>query len=115
MIMTESGRRWQVKDRQGNEIYLTQERWGHIIYATNHPEIEDFEDYLKQALKRGQRKQEPLNPRKYRYVEFFDDLPEQMNTIVVIVMFDFDVDPSGQTSPNNYVTTAFFKHIKSKR
>jgi len=33
------GRRWTVRDRYGNEIYLTQERWDHIIESTNHPEM----------------------------------------------------------------------------
>jgi hypothetical protein len=32
--------RWMVKDRFGNNVYLTQERWEHIIESINHPEIE---------------------------------------------------------------------------
>jgi hypothetical protein len=30
--------RWTVRDRFGNEIYLTQERWEHIVLPFNHPE-----------------------------------------------------------------------------
>jgi hypothetical protein len=26
-----AGRRWEVRDRYGNDIYLTHERWEHIV------------------------------------------------------------------------------------
>ena len=113
--MSDSGKRWTVQDRYGNSIYLTQERWEHIIDSTNHPEMEDYEEYVKTAIKRGRRKQEPLSLRKYRYYQFFDDLPDDVNTIVAIVLFGFDVNEHGETIPNNFVATAFFKHIRSKR
>jgi hypothetical protein len=35
--MASSGRRWTVQDREGNPIYLTAERWQHIIEGNNHP------------------------------------------------------------------------------
>jgi len=34
-----------------------------------------------------------------------------MNHIVAIVLFGFDTDEDSNIIPNNYVTTAFFKHI----
>jgi hypothetical protein len=113
--MADSGRRWTVHDRYGNRIYLTQERWEHIIHDANHPEMEAYEEYLKMTLQQGQRRQEPLNPRKYRYSYFFKDLPNEANTVVVIVLFGFDMNKLGQTTPNNFVATAFFKHIRPKR
>lgn len=106
------GKRWTVQDRFGNLIYLTQERWAHIVEPLNHPEMVDYEDYLKQAIKNGKRRQEPLNPRKYRYIYPFDELPDDVNHVVTIVMFGFDVNEYGQTIPNNFVATAFFKHIR---
>ncbi len=112
--MSNSGKRWIVHDRYDNSIYLTQERWSHIIAETNHPEMEAYEKYLKTVLKKGRRKQELLNPRKYRYYHAFDDLPDDVNHVVVIVLFGFDVDERGQTIPNNFVATAFFKHIRLK-
>jgi len=112
--MGNSGKRWTVHDRYGNPIYLTPERWNHIIAETNHPEMEAYETYLKTVLKTGRRKQELLNPRKYRYYRAFDDLPDDVNHVVVIVLFGFDVDERGQTVPNNFVATAFFKHIRLK-
>ncbi|MCP4402963.1 MAG: hypothetical protein GY801_37375, partial [bacterium] len=72
---------WSVHDRLGNGIYITQERWEHIIDAANHPEVEAYEEYLKRTLRTGRRTQDPLNPRKYRYVTFVDDLPAPVNTL----------------------------------
>jgi len=109
------GKRWIVQDRYGNSIYLTQERWKHIINVNNHPEIENYEEYLKATIKRGRRRQEPLNPRKYRYYHHFEDLPNHVNHIVAIVFFSLEIDQKGRTVPNNYVVTAFFKHIHLKR
>ena len=40
------GRRWAVKDRYGNTIYLTDERWEHIIDPWNHPEMRNFEVHI---------------------------------------------------------------------
>lgn len=113
--MRNYGIRWTVKDRRGNSVYLTQERWKHIISEINHPEIESYEEYLKKAIKKGKYRQEPLNPRKYRYYHRFDNLPDDVNHVVAIVLFGFDIDEHGKAVPNNYVVTAFFKHIHLKR
>ena len=112
--MTGSGRRWTVQDRYGNSIYLTQKQWNHVVAPANHPEMIDCEDHLKETIRFGRRRQEPLNPRKYRYSRYFDDLPGGSNHIVAIVLFTFDVDEHGQTIENNFVATAFFKHIRLK-
>lgn len=105
------GKRWTVRDRYGHSIYLTQKQWEHIIAPTNHPEMVDYEDHLKETIRLGQRRQEPLNPRKYRYVRYFD-LLDGSNHIVAIVLFRFDIDENGRTVENNFVATAFFKHIR---
>ncbi len=34
-----AGIHWTVRDRYGNSIYLTNERWKHIIDPVNHPEM----------------------------------------------------------------------------
>jgi hypothetical protein len=113
--MGNTGRRWNVHDRYGNQIYITQERWEHIIDGMNHPEIGEYEDVVKHTLQTEHRRQEPLNPRKYRYAQYFDDLPGDVNAIVVIVLCGVTCDDRGHTLPNNYVVTAFFKHIRPKR
>jgi hypothetical protein len=64
--MAISGRRWTVQDRDGNPIYLAEERWQHFVEANNHPEMADYEGHLKTTIQQGRRRQEPLNPRKYR-------------------------------------------------
>ena len=69
--------------------------------GTNHLEMVDYEKYLKTTIEKGRRGQEPLNPRKYRYVHQFDGLPDDVNHVVAIVLFGFDVDEHGQTIPNN--------------
>ncbi|WP_157912867.1 hypothetical protein [Candidatus Promineifilum breve] len=112
--MANIGIRWIVYDRDGNPIYMSEERWHHITEPDNHPEVEEFEEALKTTLQKGRRRQEPLNPRKYRYVYPFDDLPDEFNHIVAIVLFGFDVDERGATIQNNFVATAFLKHIHLK-
>ena len=112
--MSHSGKRWTGQDRYGSTIYLTQERWEHIVDATNHPEMTDCEAYLKRTIQRGRRRQEPLNPRKYRYSYPFDDLPGDFNHVVAIVLFGFDTDEQGQVVANNWVATAFLKYMRTK-
>lgn len=63
-----SGIRWTVRDRYGNQIYLTEERWEHITEAINHPEMLDYEDELQMTMRSAVRKQDTLNPQKYRYI-----------------------------------------------
>jgi hypothetical protein len=72
--MMASGRRWTVRDRYNNEVYLTHERWGHITDPINHPEMVAYEEHLQDTIRLGQRRQDPLQPQKYRYVKAFDDL-----------------------------------------
>ncbi len=109
--MGNSDKRWIIQDRDGNNVYLTEERWAHIIDSLNHSEMAEYEECLKTAIQKGRRRQEPLNPRKYRYVHPYDNLPNGMNHVVAIVLFGFDVNEKGETVPNNFVATAFFKHI----
>jgi len=110
--MVALGRRWTVQDRDDDPIYLTEERWDHIL--ENHPEMADYEAHLQATIRQGRRRQELLNPRKYRYTHRFDDLPDETNHVVAIVLFGFEVDATGTTIPNNYVATAYFKHIRVK-
>jgi len=107
----ENGKRWTVRDRQNNEIYLTQERWEHLIDPDNHPELAEHEEQLKETVRSGKREQDDLNPRKYRYSKEFNDLPLDNTHIVAIVLFAFVEIEDGQIEPNNYITTAFMKEI----
>lgn len=100
-----------VHDRYGRLIYLTQERWEHIIDEMNHPEMTVYEEHLKTTIRSGRRSQDSLNPQKYRYMEEFDDLSEDNTHIVAIVLFRFGADQYGKPIANNYIVTAYQKEI----
>lgn len=76
--------------------------------------MEEYEELLRAALRLGRRRQEPLNPRKYRYTFASSDLPPGFTHLVAIVVFGFQVDAQGHSTPNHYVATAFLKHIVPK-
>jgi hypothetical protein len=101
-----------VRDRDNREIYLTNERWKHIIDPHNHPEMAEYEEQLKETIRSGARKQDPLNPLKYRYVKAFEGLAEDNTHIVAIVLFRFSEDAAGNILPNNYIVTAYQKAIR---
>src|SRR6185503_5586277 len=106
-----AGRRWSMRDRYGNQIYLTEERWEHIIAPINHPEMSAYEEYLKAVIRSGRRKQDPLNPPKYRYSKAFDDLVADNTHIIAIVIFRFSEGEDGKPIPNNYIVTAYQKAV----
>lgn len=103
--------RWTVQDRSGNKIYLTQERWEHIIASINHPEMEDYEEELKDTIKTGSRKQDSLNPQKYRYSKSFHNLSASNTHIVAIVLFKLQEREMGEIVSNNFIVTAYQKEI----
>jgi len=104
-------KRWTVHDRWGNEIYLTDERWKHIIDPINHPEMIAFEKHLKDTIRFGRRKQDSLNPQKYRYIKAFNDLVKRNTHIVAIVIFRFNIGNNDKFFHNNYIVTAYQKKI----
>lgn len=106
-----NGKRWTVHDRYGNEMYITDERWEHIIEPINHTEMVDYEKHLQGAIRWGNRKQDPMNPRKFRYTKAFGDLAEDNTHIVVIVLFRFRESRGGEPLSNNYIVTAYQKEI----
>lgn len=106
-----AGRRWIVRDRYGNDIYLTDERWEHIIDARNHPEMSAYEEHLKDVIRSGNRTQDPLDPQKYRYSKAFEDLAERNTHVVAIVLCRLSEGADGRPVPNNYIVTAYQKEI----
>ena len=103
--------RWIAQDRYGNRIYLTQERWEHIIESINHPEMQDYEEELKETVKSGSRKQDSINPQKYRYSREFDNLPASNTHIVAIVLFKLHESKTGEIVSDNFIVTAYQKEI----
>jgi len=70
-----------------------------------------YEPELKETLKSGRRKQDALNPHKYRYMKAFSALAQDNTHIVAIVLFRFRQGESQQPVPNNYIVTAYQKEI----
>ena len=73
----------QVIDRWGNRITLTDERLQHIIEW--HPELETFEADVLETIRKGRRRQDPIDPQKYKYVYPVEGLPFGLTHIVVVV------------------------------
>lgn len=103
------GKAWTVRDRYGNEIYLTWERWAHIIEPDNHPEVEAYFDYIAETIRRGQRRQDLYDPHGYQYYRMYPDLPDQNNHFVVCVRFRWRTQPDGSVQEQKFVTTAYFQ------
>ncbi|MCY3739853.1 MAG: hypothetical protein OXH00_02400 [Candidatus Poribacteria bacterium] len=110
--MTATGIRWKIHDRYGNEIYLTHERWQHITASINHPDMVNYEEHLKATIQHGRRKQDSLNPQKYRYTNAFIDLPADNTHITAIVLFRFREGSDSEPISNNYIVTAYQKRIR---
>jgi hypothetical protein len=100
---------WVHSDRFGNEIYLTEERWRHIIDADNHPEVEAHFEYIAETIRRGRRRQDPYGPSGYRYYLAFPDLPGGNNHVVVCVRFRWRSLPDGSLREEKFVTTAYLQ------
>ncbi len=105
------GKRWTTQDKHENIIYLTEERWQHIIDPYNHPEMIDFETHLKETIEKGHRKQDSLNLQKYRYNKYFVDLDSGNTHIIAMVLFRFQKGANSKPVPNNFIVTAFQKEI----
>ena len=73
----------QVPDRWGNRITLTDERWQHIMEW--HPELEEFEEEVLETIRKGSRRQDPIDPQKYKYLRPVEGLPFGLTHIVVVV------------------------------
>lgn len=72
-----------VRDRHGNIIRLTEERWSHIVQY--HPELEEHQEEVLATIRFGRRRQDPLDPLKYKYIRPCLTLPFGMTHIVVVV------------------------------
>lgn len=66
----------------------------------------DYEEELKETIRRGERKQDIVNPQKYRYRMAFTHLPVDNTHVVAIVLFLFR-DEAGKIASNNYIVTAY--------
>jgi hypothetical protein len=72
----------QVIDRWGNWITLTEERWQHIMEW--HPELEEFKENVLETIRKGRRRQDPIDQQKYKYIYAVEGLPFGLTHIVVV-------------------------------
>ena len=94
-----------VVDRYGNQIYLIEERWQHIVDTP--PYMVGHRGHLLHTLRFGRRKQDALDTTKYKYYRSFEDLEIGYNHVIVVVKFDPAQD-------NNFVLTAYQIFIYSR-
>ena len=85
--------RWEVYDRYGNKIYMTAERWHHVVESR--PWLADYHNEVLTTLRQGRRKQDTLNSRKYKYYWPYNDLLPDFNHLVVVVLFGETTDSKG--------------------
>ena len=103
------GKLWTERDRFGNEIYLTRERWAHIIDPDNHPEVERYLEHVAETIRLGRRQQDPYDPNGYRYYKPFANLPDDNTHLVVCVRFRWPTHPDGTVREEKFITTAYFQ------
>jgi hypothetical protein len=104
-----NGKLWTERDRFGNDIYLTRERWTHIINPDNHPEVEPFLDYVAERIQLGRRRQDPYDPNGYQYYRSYPNLPDDNTHLVVCVRFRWPTDPDGTVREEKFVITAYLQ------
>ncbi len=100
-------RRWTVHDRNGHTIYLTEERWQHIV--ERHDELTHHLEDVLDTIRYGRRRQDPIDPQVYHYYRACGTLPRDFIGIEVIVVFRFATE-NDETVPNNFVVSAWGIH-----
>ncbi len=106
------GKLWTRRDRFGNDIYLTHERWAHIVAPDNHPEVAPFFEYIAETIRLGRRRQDPYDPNGYQYYRAFPDLPDDNTHLVVCVRFRWHTDEDGAVRTEKFVTTAYLQSLR---
>jgi hypothetical protein len=97
--------KWVVCDHAGREIYLTEERWNHIV--SRHRELRDHLNDVLETVRRGHRQQQPHDSQTYVYRLPCESLCPPFNGIMVVVTFHFQQQAQDETSPNNFIVTAW--------
>jgi hypothetical protein len=91
----------EVQDRFGNTIYLTDERWNHIVKS--HHQLKGRRAEVLSTIRSGKRRQDPAVLDKFYYKKSVRFLG-RFSAIEVVVLFRQQKD-----QPNNFVVTAYPK------
>lgn len=98
--------KWYVHDSDGHEIYLTEERWQHIV--AGHRELHNHFDDILNTVRHGKRRQQPQDPQTFVYRLRCDKLRPPFNGVIVVVAFRFESqENNGNTVSNNFVVSAW--------
>lgn len=89
-----------IRDKYGNTIYLTDERWQHIV--ERHFEIKNLKDEVLKTIRTGKRRQDKLFPDTFYYLRACKNLPVDFTHIEVVVLSRV----KGKQL-NNFVVTAY--------
>lgn len=92
--------REEVTDRYGNVIYLTDERWKHIVEG--HGKLNGHRAQILSTIRSGKRKQDPFHLDIFYYNKAFPNLKGRLKKIEVVVAFHWRHD-----KPNNFIVTAY--------
>lgn len=103
------GKLWTQRDRYGNDVYLTHERWEHITEAANHPELVPYLAHVRKTIRNGRRQQDAILANADKYYHAFDDLPQGMNHIVVVVIFKNVLEALGKNRSEKFIVTAYLQ------
>ena len=98
--------KWFVHDRNGREIYLTEERWEHTV--NRHSELRNHLEDVLNTVRRGRRRQQQQDPQAFVYRLRCHSLRAPFNGILVAVAFRFESkDDTAERIPNNFIVTAW--------
>jgi len=90
----------EIQDRYGNIIYLTDERWEHII--ERHPEFTQHRTKILATVRLGKRRRDTFSLDTFYYNKTFHQLTGKLKSIEVVVIFRWQDD-----RPNNFIVTAY--------
>ena len=74
-----------VRDKEGGEIYLTEERWKHALRHTGMSEA--LLPKVLATVRMGNRKADKYDPAKFKYMRSFRELPSYFTHLIVVVKF----------------------------
>ncbi len=92
---------------------MTLERWEHILDRRTW--LKNLRAEILETVRRGRRRQDPLDSAKYKYYRPLPDLLPEYNHLVVVVRFSERMNEGQQIVANNYVLTAWAVFIYGKR
>lgn len=97
-----------IRDKEGREIYLTEERWKHALRHVGMSEA--LLPKVLTTVRTGNRKADKYDPAKFKYSRFFRNLPSDFTHVIVVVKFG--IMPQHPDKENNFVLTAYLVNRK---